>query len=52
MLNNYSNENIIYISIFILVVLLAGAGLIKLYYVWKEKREAAREDARENELWK
>jgi hypothetical protein len=42
--------------IYIILGILIAFGLIwtgiTLYQVWKEKREAAREEAREEELWK
>ncbi len=45
-------DTFINISLVILVSLTIGAGCLQLYLTWKENRDAAREDAREEELWK
>ena len=45
-------DTIITVGLIIMVTMTVGAGLLKLFLAWKEKREAAREDAREDELWK
>lgn len=43
---------IINISITVLLALSVGLGCFRLYNIRKENREAAREEAREDELWK
>ena len=45
-------DTLIDISLIVMISLTAGLGLVKLYLFWKEKRDIAREDAREEELWR
>ena len=39
------------IGLVVLLILTAVLGCFRLYRFWKENREAAREEAREKELW-
>ncbi len=45
-------DTCINISLAAMLILTDGAGFLKLYLIRKEKRETARENAREEELWK
>jgi len=43
---------IINISLIVMLSLTAALGCFRIFRIWKENREAAREEAREKELWK